>query len=57
MNRMNKEYAMRNPTPAKPNIRADGLCCRNWTQATMRKTLERNNANAKVNELTIYLVE
>ena len=54
---MNREYATRNPTPAKPNIRADDRACINWTQATMRRAPERNNANAKVNEFTIYLVE
>jgi hypothetical protein len=48
---------MRNPTPTKPNIRADDLSRKSWTQATMRKAPERNNANAKVNEFTIYLVE
>jgi hypothetical protein len=48
---------MRNPTPTKPNIREDDLAFRSRTQATMRSAPERNNANAKVNEFTIYLVE
>lgn len=57
INRVNREYAMRNPTPTKANIRADDLACKSRTQAMMRRAPERNNANAKVNEFTIYLVE
>jgi hypothetical protein len=48
---------MRSPTPTKAKICADDLACRSRTQATMRRVPERNNANAKVNEFTIYLVE
>jgi hypothetical protein len=57
INKTNREYAIRNPTPTKPNIRADDRACINRTQATMRRAPERNNANAKVKEFTIYLVE